>query len=317
MVCSLCKGTGHNKRTCPNPKTFLVPSVQSSPKQKSPAKKKGLTKKKATFERVAVVSSLQAEEKLAILKEQRFEQYTIAVDVVKSLTFELDDGTIGKNCSIKAEEKTGKRQIMEAIHLFTAVNHDCGVLPSKCLPKSVYVTALNRKDTKDQFTEQEDEFGILSIVATQHVELVSEITMLLKDPSHDGVIYIHLDECDYGTGSSQSLSKIWDAPDLNLPENKSRIKYITYSATPEEMEKSSTGKSVDWDFHTFTPSKDYQGAKWYIDENLVFPPTAFFDGTSDFTEQGIELIRGVNEVCSAEGEIQLRMRNVIDESSDY
>ena len=317
MACSLCGETGHNKATCVrrNKTTCgkkasgkMKKTSSGKVKKKSPMAKK---RRKASFEGIPSVTEEDALEKVEELKKERPEQYEIANRCVESLTSELDDGTVGKNCSVKAEEKTGKRVIMEFIHLITIINHFCGVLTSKSPPKSVYVTALNRKDTKDQFREQQDDFGILSIVATCAAELIGEIIKLLRDPSHDGVIYIHLDECDYGTGDGQSLSKLWNAEELNLPKNKNRIKYVTYSATPEELEYSRTGKSNLWDIHTFIPSKDYIGAQWYLDNDLVFKPEVFFDGVSDFSKQGIKLIKEVNENCSSRKDLSQRMRNVI------
>lgn len=308
MVCSVCGQSGHNKTTCGRSgKTKKKSPVRV--KKTSPTTKK---REKVSFENVPSMTSQEAETKLKSLREGREEQYKIANKCVESLTSELDDGTVGKNCSVKAEEKTGKRVIMEFIHLITIINHFCGVLTSKSSPKSVYVTALNRKDTKDQFREQQDDFGILSIVATCVAELIGDIIKLLCDPSHDGVIYIHLDECDFGSGDGQSLSKLWKAEELNLPKNKSRIKYITYSATPEELEYSTTGKSLLWDHHTFTPTKDYIGAQWYLDNDLVFRPEVFFNGVSEFSKQGIKLIKEVNENCSSPSkDMSERMRNVI------
>lgn len=310
MVCSNCGQSGHNKRTCPS----LTGKMEKKKVTKGVNVKKVSPIKKGTkcFEDLKTVTSQQAEEKLTEIINTRPEQYKMAEDCIKSLTTTLDDGMVGKNCSIKAEEKTGKRVIMEAIHLITIINHGCSVLASKTPPRSVYVTALNRKDTKDQFREQEDEFGILSIVATRTGDLVGEIIKLLKDNSHDGVIYIHLDECDYGTGREQSLSKLWFAEELNLPKHKNRIKYITYSATPEELDFSSTMKNDLWDCHIFKPSENYKGAEWYLDNELVFKPEVFFDGKSDFTEQGVELIKQVNDKCtSSEKPDEERMRNVI------
>jgi len=298
MGCSVCGEAGHNKRTCSSPVAV---------KKASPEAKRG----KASFEGIVSVTNHEAEEKLAVIKATRWEQYEIANKCVVSLCYDDGGGIVGKNCSVKAEEKTGKRVIMEAIHLITIINHGFPILTSKSPPRSVYVTALNRKDTKDQFREQRDDFGILSIVATCAGELIGEIIKLLRDPSHDGVIYIHLDECDYGTGCDQSLSKLWFADELNLPINKNRIKYVTYSATPEELEYSKTGKSGLWDIHTFTPSQDYIGAQWYLDNDLVFNPKVFFDGVSDFSKQGIKLIKGVNDNCASIRDISQRMRNVI------
>jgi len=250
------------------------------------------------------ISIREAEDKLKILKDTRKEQHALAVDCAESL---MND----KNCSIRAEEKTGKRVIMEAIHLIMLVNHGCNVRPEKSRPRSVYVTALNRKDTKDQFREQEEEFGIFSIVATKHASLVGEIIKILRDPTNDGVIYIHLDECDYGTGSEQSLSKLYLAEELNLPIHKNRIKYVTYSATPEELEFSNTMRCGGWDTHEFIPSKDYLGAKWYLENELVFRPETFFDGSSDFSRQGKKLIEEVRKSCDEGVSDVVRLRNVI------
>lgn len=249
------------------------------------------------------ISIEDAEKALNTLKIERPEQSALALECVESLNHD-------KNCSIRAEEKTGKRQIMEVIHLIMRVNHGCKVRPEKSPPRSVYVTALNRKDTKDQFREQED-FGICSIVATKHASLVGEIVKILNDPTNDSLIYIHLDECDYGTGSDQSLSKLYLAGELNLPIHKDRIKYVTYSATPEELEFSDTIQNGKWDKHVFIPSKDYLGAQWYLDNGLVFEPETFFDGSSDFGPQGKMIIKGVRDSCHEDCADEQRIRNVI------
>ena len=248
------------------------------------------------------MKSISAEEAQAKLAEVRGEQYAIANKCVQSLNRD-------KNCSIKAEEKTGKRMIMEAIHLIMLVNHGCKVLPEKSPPRSVYVTALNRRDTKEQFREQEDEFGILSIVATKHASLVAGIVEILNDDANDGLIYIHLDECDFGSGADQSLSKLYSAGELNLPAHIGRIKYVTYSATPEELEFSDTIRG--WDQHVFVPSKDYIGARWYLENDLVFEPESFFDGTSDISEHGRSRIEEVRDSCQACNPEEQRLRNVI------
>jgi hypothetical protein len=267
------------------------------------AKKAKVAKKvKATFSGMKSISIEEAEDKLKKIQEDRPEQYEIACSCADSLNKD-------KNCSIRAEEKTGKRVIMEAIHLIMLVNHGCNVRPEISPPRSVYVTALNRKDTKVQFKEQE-EYGIFSIVATKHASLVAGIIEKLNDDTNDGIIYIHLDECDYGSGSDQSLSKLYSAAELNLPNHKDRIKYVTYSATPEELEYSDTIQ-MGWDQHVFIPSKSYLGAQWYLDNNLVFKTESFFDGGSDFSDQGQRLIKEVILNCSSEMGECVRRRNVI------
>ena len=87
--------------------------------------------------------------------------------------------------------------------------------------------------------------------------------------------------------------------------------YCCSPILPEISEYSKTGKSLLWDSHTFIPSKDYIGAQWYLDNSLVFKPVFFFDGCSDFSKQGIELIKEVNDNCSSMNDYLKRMRNVI------
>ena len=293
MVCGICRGTGHNRRTCQHQS---VPGpVPDQPQQGAP--------KIARVVKVAQLTLESAISKLSDIKGNRPEQYDLANKCVDTLNND-------KNCSIKAEEKTGKRMIMEVIHLIMTVNHGSNVRAEKRSPRSIYVTALNRKDTKDQFREQEEEYGILSIVATKHAVIVGEIIKILNDEANDAIFYIHLDECDYGTGSGQSLSKLYNSPELNIPEHRKRIRYVAYSATPEELEFSGLDSS-EWEQYTFAPSDSYFGAQKYLDRGLVFEPNKFFDGVSDFTEHGQQIISNVREGGRETEDAVVLQRNVI------
>ena len=216
------------------------------------------------------------------MKEKRKNQYDLANECVQSLME-------GKNVSIKAEEKSGKRIIMECIHVILNTNHGCGVVT---LPRSVYITALNRKDTKPQFEEQES-FGITSIVATKSNELLGEIVKIMNEPG-DSKVYIHLDECDYGTGNTQALSNLYLSPELET--HRDRIKFITYSATPQEVILSEKVDEPEWAFHEFVPHESYFGSQKYIEQKLVFEPHTFFDGIG-FTEHGSKIVDDMCELC--------------------
>ena len=288
IKCGNCKQVGHNRRTCPE--IMRSNSIVSIVRSK---------KKKKKLSDIIIPTRDECLKKLEGIKEKRPEQYKIAEDVVDSLMNK-------KNAMIKAEEKTGKRTILEAIHLLMIILHYSNVPDErKSLPRSVYITALNRKDTKVQFEEQENEYGILSI-STQFDRLLGEIINFLKD---DRMIYIHIDECDYGSGDTQGLSKIYDSDELNLPKNKERIRFVTYSATPEELEFS--GINSAWDKHIFSPSKAYCGAKWYLEKKLVYEPSKFFDGNK-ITEHGESIMHDVQIKCSNETLTNVeRQRNVI------
>ena len=291
MVCSICKGSGHNKTTCPSTSSHRPAPARIVGSVRRKKAKINLNRSRLTYS--------EMREKLNKLKRDRPDQYKIANDCVNSLME-------GKNISITAEEKSGKREIMECIHLILNVNHSMNIGGSV---KSVYLTALNRKDTKVQFEEQES-FGITSIVGTYSKanELLGEIVKIMTDPeSRESMIYIHLDECDYGTGSTQSLSNLYNSAELET--HRSRVKFITYSATPQELLMADPITSPDWAFHTFVPHESYFGAQKYIDNELVFEPKKFFDKeTLTITEHGSSIIQEMRAALAAHHSVK---RNII------
>ena len=114
MVCSICGQMGHNKTTC------------GRTAARGPAR--GPARIGGGFGGMKSISIEEAEAKLMKIRVERVEQYDIANKCAQSLN-------TGKNCSIRAEEKTGKRLIMEAIHLIMVVNHGCNVCPEKSPPE--------------------------------------------------------------------------------------------------------------------------------------------------------------------------------------
>jgi len=316
MVCSICGQAGHNKRTCE--KTDKGPKASCSTHYTSPSRQSGTgaqsfhqrpvirqttTKETLTNDNLKKINYEEALILLKEIEETRPEQFEFATECVDSLIN-------GKNVSVRAEEKTGKRCIMEAIHLMMIRNHTSHVLPDKSDPTSIYVTALDRKDTHTQLDELTGKYGIACIVR-EHNKLVGEIVNILRDETNDGMFYIHLDECDFGSGDKQSLSKLYNAPELGIAEHKNKIRYITYSATPEELEYSGyDGDEVEWDKHTFIPANNYIGAKEYLEAG-VYKPKKFFE-SDKITEHGYEIINEVRENCvNTTMSIAKRQRNVI------
>jgi len=247
----------------------------------------------------------ELEAKKLTFQTTRQEQWTFAEECVESL---MND----KNVSIKAEEKSGKRGIMECIHVILSLKF---VIDSPFIgndpPKSVYVTALNRKDTKVQLIEQEG-FGITSCIlnnATKSAELLGKIVEIMDDTGNDSMVYIHLDECDYGTGDTQSLSKLYNH--RSISQYKELIKFITYSATPDELVKSDKIEVPHWSFHTFIPAATYFGSQKSLDNGLIYNPEEFFDGTN-ITTHGKVIIDNVKNNCLNESNTtEIKQRNII------
>lgn len=289
VKCGNCGNTGHNRRTCPSGAV---------------AKKAGSRRvsRKKTIESIKLPTREEASVKLKKIEETRNEQYQIANDAAESLMN-------NKHVLIKAEEKTGKRCILESLSLMMIINHSHNVPDKKkTVPRSIYITALNRKDTKVQFEEQEDEYGILS-VSTKMVTLCGDIINILTRPDYDGMIYIHLDECDFGSGMDQGLSTLYNSPVLQIPEYRNRIKYVAYSATPEELEYSGLNEK-EWVKLKFTPNKNYFGAEKYLERDLVRKPDDFYDG-EDITEHGTKIIKDIQNQCKGILEHTIKQRNVV------
>jgi hypothetical protein len=112
-------------------------------------------------------------------------------------------------------------------------------------------------------------------------------------------VVLHLDECDYGSGSKQVLAKLW-----REVRNNERITNILYSATPEEvlfsgevendamevnlMRDMSAGHQV-----RYTPPKGYCGPERFLKEGLVRVALPFLYKTGDgysLSAQGKEVV---------------------------
>ena len=284
--CSICQEVGHNRRTCPH-STGAPKHKHSHPTKKSIPKTQKKKKTSISLTKESLGNNFFKSE-LERFKETREAQYDTALNIHSLLES-------GKNVAVKAEEKSGKREIMECVHCLLN-------LQSNMSPHSVYITALDRKDTKVQFEEQE-KFGITSLVARDWGSLLSEIVKLL-DSYTNSKIFIHMDEDDYGTGDKQNMSKIYSYDGVG----KDRVMFIGYSATPEELEKSE-GFDTDWVKVQFTPAPSYFGAKKYLENGLVREPYTFFDG-DDFTEHGFEIIEEIRKNCN-DAEQVIQQRNVV------
>ena len=304
MPCSICKQCGHNKKTCINNNPLLsnlLTAAIAVATQVGVAQPNQVPQMDLNLEQLDLE---QLKAKKSGFQLNRKDQWDLAEKCVQDLMN-------GKNISIKAEEKSGKRGIMECIHVILRLSYlEDDPFFSNDEPKSIYVTALNRKDTKVQLDEQE-KFGITSCIlrnATKSNELLIKIIEIMKNERNTSMVYIHLDECDYGTGDKQSLSKLYNHPKIS--SWKHMIKFITYSATPEELEKSDKVEVPDWSFHTFVPADTYFGAQKYLDNDLIYTPEEFFDG-SRITAHGKGIIDEVKGNSPTESFEPLHPRNII------
>ena len=192
-------------------------------------------------------------------QENRQEQHKLSLEVVKY----MDEHPEQKNIVIKAEEKTGKREMVEIIALLTRENKE-----------NAYFTAFNAKSIDVQIDEIEC-YGVKAVKCNR-IEKMNENV----DKIESGSI-VHVDELDYGSGKLQSLSPLISAVDFTK---------IFYSATTHELEKEMKG--TDFKLFTFVPHGNYKGGEWFLDHDLVHESRPFVEGCESgaLTKEGEELI---------------------------
>ena len=160
---------------------------------------------------------------------------------------------------------------------------------SKC---HIFLSSLHRKADEYQRLEYKH-YGIESFTSPNEIKKKC-IKFINEQISNNKLIIIHLDELDYGAGSTQNLNKIFQEY-----KNNDKVEIILYSATPEIVLKEflcNENKKVFNLLKKFIPSKLYYGIKDYINDNRMKQAEDFF--TYDFpnkkiilSNQGKELIK--------------------------
>jgi hypothetical protein len=177
---------------------------------------------------------------------------------------------------VKAPVKSGKKVITEFIAMSFSDR------------RTKYITSLNRKDVKTQKAELE-KYGI-SCFCTSGADIVSAaIADVRFDIKGKRQVVCCFDECDYGSASRQLLASLYEAVLDEL-----RVVNIYFSATSHETAASNLTTRADFVALTYTPPSEYCGARYFLDNELVFDPLPFFDdedGCIRVTKHGICVIR--------------------------
>lgn len=185
--------------------------------------------------------------------------------------------------------KCGKRRIVQYTARFTQ--------SSNC--SHAFISAFHRVSDEDQRSEMRG-YGLK--VYSKSSELATAGAWfdceLASNPNQH--VVIHLDECDYGTGADQCLSKLW-AEIRNNP----RITTILYSATPDEVLHSGECKAITEEFSNedtlvipFHPGPTYCGAAEFIRRRLVHEATPFYMGSKGqelLCEQALNILSKLRE----------------------
>lgn len=204
------------------------------------------------------------------------EQFSaMAPEIIALVTLILAHYKAGKrHILIRAPVKSGKRIMVEVIRLMFN-------LPTK------YITSLNRKDVKEQ-QEELQRYGIKTHIMKDVTAVDAAKEDVLHDTRSETVICCN-DECDYGSGAKQGLSKFFDEFRNNV-----RVLNIYFSATAHETAYSKLAERDDYAVETYVPPPTYCGAAYFLNNNLVHAPHPFFevvDSTLQLTEHAFQVLR--------------------------
>ena len=195
---------------------------------------------------------------------------------------------------VRAPVKSGKREMVEYIAMRDSVSAPTRV--------HAFVSAWHRKADEEQREELDGQN--MAVFSIMNAAALGRCLAWIQEQLAKGLhVVLHLDECDHGSGSTQTLSKLW----REVRDNES-ISCVLYSATPEEVLYSGEvenedlnammGEILDGHHVRYNPPKGYCGPAKFLSENLVHVALPFFD-KNGLTEQGKEIVRDLKEAILA------------------
>lgn len=204
-------------------------------------------------------------------RENRAEQYDFSVEVVDWIRLHPEM----RNIVVEAEEKTGKREIVEIITLLTQKDYT-----------NEYYTAFTEKSINPQL-EEIQLYGIRAEKLTNYdkadsiaIRIEGELASAAEN-GQDRNFIVHVDELDYGSGNNQSLHPLIKADTYTK---------VYYSATADELKQEMP--DTEYKAFKFVPNETYRGAQYFLSDDLVHESTPFVqevEGVITYTPQAIEL----------------------------
>jgi hypothetical protein len=163
---------------------------------------------------------------------------------------------------IDAPVKSGKRKMVECYASFT---YSIGETPRIV---HFFVSSFVRRADDDQREELRAYLrggDVLMINSTRRTDdAIEKIKLKIRNGCH---VILHFDELDYGSQYDSLMSRLYYEF-----QNEPNVKYIMYSATPEEAVANKCAVSKEFypcEIIPFNPPTDFCGPAWFLDRNLV------------------------------------------------
>ena len=188
--------------------------------------------------------------------------------------------------------------------------------------KHAFLTQWHRKADEDQRAELRC-YGIevLSGITGKKKENYNAIIRETLNSDCRVTLFIHIDECDHGSGIRQAMAQIW-----RMWRDDERVTFVLYSATPEEVIYSGEiaeggaiedgGGELDDEMieefegarFDYIPPATFCGPAKFLDAGLVFEARPFFEKVEFGAEAGAE---AGAEVGAAEFRLTLQGKEIV------
>ena len=239
---------------------------------------------------------------VAVFETQR----THMTNFVRSKILPKLEDALCRRVVVRAPVKSGKREMVEYIAMRDSVGE-----PTR---KHAFISAWHRKADEEQREELGGQnMAVFSVTTEKNLGLC--LTWIQEQIALGLQVVLHLDECDHGSGSTQTLSKLW----REVRDNEA-VYNVLYSATPEEVLysgevdneelNSMMGEVLEGHHVRYNPPQGYCGPAKFLDEDLVHVAYPFFEKAEEgftLSQQGKEIVQDLKAAIQA-GDVK---RNVI------
>ena len=224
-------------------------------------------------------------------------------DFIKANISPLLDSDECRRVLIEAPVKSGKREMVEYIAMRDEAHNPTRV--------HAFISAFHRIADESQRAElKRHNLEIFSL--TKKTDVDRCIHWIESNISSGKHVVLHIDECDFGSGSRQILNRIY-----KRTRDDERVTIIMYSATPQEVLFSGEIEKPDYEDDDYQemmgemiqtgirvlyePPPSFCGPARFLDAGLIMDATPFFyknsDGSLGLSNQGVQIMADLRISC--------------------
>jgi len=220
-----------------------------------------------------------------------FETYRpLLTTFLKTKVLPLLDAAECRRVLIRAPVKSGKREMVEYLAVRDHANNPLRV--------HAFVSAFHRVADQEQRNELDNHnMKVFSLTTKLHADRCC--AWINSHIAAGKQVVVHIDECDFGAGHRQILSKVYQTV-----RNRSEVTTILYSATPQEILFSGEVEEAEFDemvrdfFNVgerleYTPPETFCGPQRFLAEGLIQEAQPFFhkeEGGLELSDQGVDIM---------------------------